>query len=127
MREIKWRKKIRQTNSTSHRRCNHYILGYSDAVMIIDEALTEHFGIHRRCSATASAHRRCNRISPTLCCLLTQPVRMASKSTTDAENIYASLVMGSIGAQYPYGSIDTTFDPPQFSLDSTFNYHCIAA
>jgi len=65
----------------------------------IDDASTEHFGIHRRCSATASARRRCNRISPMLCCLLTQPVRMASKSTSDAENVYASLVMGSIGAQ----------------------------
>jgi hypothetical protein len=23
---------------------------------------------------------------------------------------------------YPYGSIDTNFDPAEFSLDSTFNY-----
>ena len=54
---------------------------------------------------------------------------MASKSTTDAVKVYAPLVMVSLGAQertlagntvYPYGSIDTTFDPPQFSLDSTF-------
>ena len=54
---------------------------------------------------------------------------MASKCTKDAENVYATLVMASIGAQkktlagqtgYPYGSIDISFDPPQFSLDSTF-------
>ncbi len=60
-----------------------------------------------------------------------------SKSDIDvffdiAENIYAPLVMVSIGGQkrtltgkiaYQNGSIDTSFDPPLFSLDSTFNLH----
>ncbi len=41
--------------------------------------------------------RRCNRISPTLLCLLTQQLGMASKSTKVAENIYAPLVMVSLG------------------------------
>jgi hypothetical protein len=38
-------------------------------------------------------------ISPWLLCLRTQPVGMASKSTTAAENVYAPLVMVSIGAR----------------------------
>jgi hypothetical protein len=50
---------------------------------------------------------------------------MASKCTKDAENVYAPLVMVSIGAGkrtlagktvYKNGSIDTSFDPPLFSL-----------
>jgi hypothetical protein len=54
---------------------------------------------------------------------------MASKSTKAAENVYETFVIVSIGAWYmtlagntvyTYGSIDTTFDPPQFLLDSTF-------
>ncbi len=45
---------------------------------------------------------------------------MASKSTNVAENVYKTLLMVSIGAWlmtpagntvYPYGSIDTNFDP----------------
>ncbi len=56
----------------------------------------------------------------------------SSKGTKDAENIYAPLVMVSIGGQnrtltgkiaYQNGSIDTSFDPPLFSFDSTFNLH----
>jgi hypothetical protein len=47
----------------------------------------EHFGLHRCCAATASELRRWNRISPTLLCLLTQEVGMASKSTKAAENV----------------------------------------
>ena len=52
--------------------------------------------------------------------LLTQPVGMASKSITVAENLYAPLVMVSLGAKYRTlagkrghhnGSIDTNFDP----------------
>ncbi len=39
-----------------------------------------------------------NGISPTLLCLLTQPVGMASKSTTAAKYVYAPLVMVSLGA-----------------------------
>ena len=98
-----------------------YILGHTDAVMITADVLTAHFGILRRCAATASEYRRCNGISPTLLCLLTQPVGMASKSTTAAKYIYDTLVMVSLGAWkmtfagntvYPCGSIDTNFDPP---------------
>ncbi len=81
----------------------------TDAVMIPANFLTTHFGIHRR------------QISSTLLCLLTQQVGMASKSTKAAENVYAPLVMVSLGARlrtlagnavYPCGSIDTNFDPP---------------
>ncbi len=52
-----------------------------------------------------------------------------SKCTKDAENVFALLVMVSIGALkrtlagktvHQNGLIDTSFDPPQFSLDSTF-------
>jgi hypothetical protein len=55
---------------------------------------------------------------------------MASKSTTAAKNVYAPLVMMSLGAGYTTlagntdfhcGSIDTNFVAPQFRLDSTFN------
>ncbi len=55
---------------------------------------------------------------------------MASKCTKDPENVYAPLMMVSIGARkrtlagktvYNDGSIDGKFDPPLFSLDSTFN------
>jgi hypothetical protein len=53
---------------------------------------------------------------------------MASKCTKDAENIYAPLVMVSIEARkrtlatfYRNGSIDTSSDPPLFSLDCTVN------
>jgi hypothetical protein len=62
-----------------------------------------------------------NGISPTLLCLLTQPVGMASKSTTATKFIYDTLVMVSLGALkmtfagntvYPCGSIDTNFGPP---------------
>jgi hypothetical protein len=74
---------------------------------------------------------RCNRISPKLLCLLTHQVRMASKSTKAAENVYAPLVMVSLGwckvndtcrqeNTSNNGSIDTNFDPLQFPLDSTF-------
>ncbi len=56
------------------------------------------FGIHPRCAATASELRRFNRISPTLLCLLTQQVGMASKSTKAAENVDAPLVMLSLVA-----------------------------
>jgi hypothetical protein len=68
----------------------------------------------------------------TLSCLLTQPVGMASKCNKDAENVYAPLVMVSIGAQkrtlagktvYQNRSIDTSFNPLPFSLDSTFNVY----
>jgi hypothetical protein len=54
---------------------------------------------------------------------------MASKSTTAAKNVYAPLVMMSLGAwkttlagntDFHGGSIDTYFYPPQFRLDSTF-------
>jgi hypothetical protein len=50
---------------------------------------------------------------------------MASKSTKAAENVYETLVMVSIGAWlmtlagntvYPYGSIDTNFDPLSFPV-----------
>jgi hypothetical protein len=58
-----------------------------------------HFGINRRCAATASELRCCNRIIPTPLCLLTQQVGMASKSTKAAENVYAPLVMVSLGAR----------------------------
>ncbi len=71
------------------------ILGYTDAaqlqrrstgaVMNTADVLTAHFGIYRRCAATASEFRRCNRICPTLQCLLTQLVGMASISTEAAE------------------------------------------
>jgi hypothetical protein len=53
----------------------------------------------------------------------------ASKLAKDAQNVSAALVMVSIGTQkrtlagkafHQNGSIDTSFDPPQFSLDSTF-------
>ena len=60
----------------------------TDAVMIPADVLTTHFGILRRC----------NGISPTLLWLLTQPVGMASKSTTAAKNVNAPLVMVSLGA-----------------------------
>ncbi len=105
MREIKWRKKIRQTSFSP--RGN--ILGHidaaqlqrrsTDAVMIPADILTTHFGILRRCAATASELRRCNQISPTLLCLLTQQDGMASKSTKATENVYAPLVMVSLGAR----------------------------
>jgi hypothetical protein len=61
--------------------------------------------------------------------LLTQQVVTVSKYTKDAENVFALLVMVSIGALkrtlagktfHQNGLIDTSFDPPQFSLDSTF-------
>ncbi len=51
------------------------------------------------------------------------------KCTKDAENVYAPLVMVSIWGWkrtlgdktfYQNGSIDTSFDPPLFSLDNTF-------
>jgi hypothetical protein len=54
---------------------------------------------------------------------------MTSKCPKDAENAYAPLVMVSIGARkrtlankkvYKNGSIDTSFDPPLFPLDSIF-------
>ncbi len=53
-----------------------------------------------------------------------------SKCTKDAQNVYAPLVMVSIWGRkrtldnkrvYQNGSIDTRFDPPLLSLDSTFN------
>ncbi len=71
----------------------------TDAVMIPADVLTTHFGILRRCEATASEFRRCNQISPMLLSLLTQQVRMASKSNNAAENVYAPLVMVSLGAK----------------------------
>ena len=84
-------KKIRQTNFytiiASEYRCNDH-----------SDLLTEHFGILGRCAATASEHRRCNGINPTLLSLLTQPVGMASKSTTAAKYVYAPLVMVALGA-----------------------------
>ena len=47
----------------------------TDAVMIPADVLTTHFGIHRRCAATASEHRRCNdysqRFNRTFCDTLT--------------------------------------------------------
>ncbi len=52
-------------------------------------------------------------------------VEMASKCTIDAENVYAPLVMVSIVARkrtlagktvYINGSLDTSLDPPPFSL-----------
>ncbi len=61
---------------------------------------------------------------------LTQLVGTVSKCTKDAETVYARLVMVSIwgwkrtlaGKRVHHnGSIDTSFDPPLFSLDSTFN------
>ena len=61
--------------------------------------------------------------------LLTQPVGTASKCTKDAKTVYVALVMVSIWGRkmtladktvYRYGSVDTNFDPPWFSLDSTF-------
>jgi hypothetical protein len=71
MREIKWKKKIRQTNYSPL-----HILGHSDAaqlqrwstdtVMITADVFNAHFGIHRRCAATASESQRCNWISPTV-------------------------------------------------------------
>jgi hypothetical protein len=54
---------------------------------------------------------------------------MASKCTKDAENVNAPLVMVSIGARKRTLSgltvnknkaINTSFDPPLFSLDNTF-------
>jgi hypothetical protein len=54
---------------------------------------------------------------------------MASICSKDAENVYAPLVMVSIWGRkrtlsdytvYQNGSIDTSFDPPLFSLDLTF-------
>ena len=83
---------------------SHNILGYSDAAQLqrwSTDAVTE---LVLRCL-----------------CLLTQPVGMASKSTTAAKYIYDTLVMVSLGALkmtfagktvYPCGSIDTNFDPP---------------
>jgi hypothetical protein len=65
--------------------------------MIPADVLTTHFGILRRCAATASEFRRCNQISPMLLSLLTQQVGMASKSNNAAENVYAPLVMVSLG------------------------------
>jgi hypothetical protein len=60
-------KKIRQTNF-SPRAKKKDILGHTDAaqiqrrsndaVMITTDVLTSHFGIHRRCAATASELRR---------------------------------------------------------------------
>jgi hypothetical protein len=58
-----------------------------------------HFGIHPRCAATASELRRFIKISPKLMCLLMQQVGMASKSTKAAENVYAPLVMLSLGSR----------------------------
>ncbi len=55
------------------------------------------FGIH--CADTVPELRRFNSISPTLLCLLTQQVGMVSKSTKAAENVYAPLVMLSLGAR----------------------------
>ncbi len=61
--------------------------------------------------------------------LLTQQVCTASKFAKDAQNVFAALVMVSIGTQkrtlagktfHQNGSIDTSFDPHQFSLDNTF-------
>jgi hypothetical protein len=43
-----------------------YILGHTNAVMIAADVLTAHFGILRRCAATASELRHYKRISPTL-------------------------------------------------------------
>jgi hypothetical protein len=71
----------------------------TDAIMIPADVLTTHFGIHRRCAATASEFRRCNQISPTLLSLLTQQVGMASKSNNAADNVYETLVMVSLGAR----------------------------
>jgi hypothetical protein len=71
----------------------------TDAVMIPAGVLTQHFGILRRCAATASEFQRCNQISLTLLSLLTQQVSMASKSSNAAENVYAPLVMVSLGAK----------------------------
>jgi hypothetical protein len=70
-----------------------------DLVLVVSTGKNnQRFGILRRCAATASEHRRCNGISPTLLCLLTQPVGMASKSTTAAKYVYDTLVMVSLGA-----------------------------
>ncbi len=71
----------------------------TDAVMIPADVLTTHFGIHRRCVATASEFWRSNQISPTLLSLLTQQAGMASKSNDAADNIYEALVMVSLGAR----------------------------
>ncbi len=65
---------------------------------MITAAVLAHFGILRRYAATASELRRCNIISPTLLCLLTQQVGMASKSTKAVGKVYAPLVMVSLGA-----------------------------
>jgi hypothetical protein len=72
-------RRFKATASERHR--------YSDTANV-----TAHFGIHRRRASTASERRRCNRISPTRWCLLTQLVGMASKSTKAAENVYAPLL-----------------------------------
>ncbi len=71
----------------------------TDPVMIPADVLTTHFGIHRRCAATASEFQRCNQISPTLLSLLTQQVGMVSKSNNAADNVYETLVMMSLRAR----------------------------
>ena len=97
--------KIRQTNfytitASEYRRCNDH-----------SDLLTEHFGILQRCAATVSEHRCCNGISPTLLCLLTQPVGIASKSTTVAKYYSCSSRDG-----VPWGMVNNTCRQYRFSL-----------
>jgi hypothetical protein len=81
-----------------------------------------------------NAARGCNRKSTKIFVrreiLLTQLVGIVSKCTKDSENLFAPLMV-SIGGWkmtlagktvYQNGSIDTSFDPPSFSLDSAFKY-----
>jgi hypothetical protein len=89
-------KKIRQTNFYTLQRgtipkCNDCSVG----------TLTLHSELCIKIlflPCAASVFPRCNGISPTLLCLLTQPVGMASKSNTAAKYVYAPLVMVSLGA-----------------------------
>ncbi len=70
-------KKIRQTNF-------YTIIASDYPKMWEHRRCTLNYGILGRYKASASDHRGCNGINPTLLCLLTQPVGMVSKSTTAA-------------------------------------------
>jgi hypothetical protein len=81
--------------------------------------------ISKRSGATSKQYMRKDFVSHEMC----DKYEEAVKCTKDAENVYAPLVMMSIrgpkrtlpGKRVHHKRIDHSFDPPLFSLESTFN------
>ncbi len=110
--QINWKEKIRQTNFSPRT--------FWDTPTLRPTFLTAHFGIHRCCAATALKLRHCNKISPTLCCLLTRG--MASKSTKATKTWYSrdGVLWGMANDTCRQCSLSLRFDWYQFWPPSVF-------